>query len=167
MITPRLEWATRFLLHLPTHIYDWHAGWLLDRRFLRLTHRGRRSGRQYQTLLEVVGTNPVTDEVIVMSGFGHAADWFQNLQAAPAVEVAIGRRRFIPQHRILDETEASAVLADYERRNRLVAPIVRRLLSRLIGWPYDGSNAARSRLVRQLPMVGLRPLNNRDSPCAH
>jgi deazaflavin-dependent oxidoreductase (nitroreductase family) len=94
MITPRFEWATRFLLHLPTHIYDWHAGWLLDRRFLRLTHHGRKSGRQYQTLLEVVDTNPVTDEVIVMSGFGHAADWLQNLQAAPVVEVAIGRRRF-------------------------------------------------------------------------
>jgi hypothetical protein len=116
--------------------------------------------------LEVVGTNPVTDEVIVMSGFGHAADWFQNLQAAPAVEVAIGRRRFIPQPDPRRD-RSQAVLADYERRNRLLAPIVRRVLSRLVGWPYDGSNAARTRHVRQLPMVGLRPLNNPDSPCAH
>ena len=64
-----------------------------------------------------------------MSGFGPSADWFQNLHAAPAEEIAIGCRRFRPKHRILEETEAIAVLADYERRNRLIAPIVPRGLS--------------------------------------
>jgi hypothetical protein len=77
-----------------------------------------------------------------MSGFGPSADWFRNLQAAPAVEVAIGRRRFRPQHRIVDETDAAGVLAGYERRNRLIAPIVRLGLGWLAGWPYDGIDAA-------------------------
>ena len=149
--------ATRLLLRLPTHLYDWHLGWLLDGRFLRLTHLGRRSGRGYQTVLEVVGSDRETEEITVMSGFGPSADWFRNLQAAPAVEVAIGRRRFRPQHRILEETEASRVLAGYERRNRLIAPIVRLALGWLAGWPYDGSDAARARLVRQLPLVAFRP----------
>ena len=112
----------RFLLRLPTHLYDWHIGWLFDSRLLRLTHIGRSSGRHYQTVLEVVGADPATGEVIVMSGFGRSADWFRNLQAAPGEEIAIGRRCFRPQHRILDETEAAAVLADYERRNRLITP---------------------------------------------
>ena len=30
--------ATRLLFRLPTHLYDWHLGWLFDGRFLRLTH---------------------------------------------------------------------------------------------------------------------------------
>lgn len=166
MMTHRFGPVARFIFHLPTHLYDWHAGWLLDHRFLRLTHRGRKSGRRYQTVLEVVGSDPATHEVIVMSGFGRAADWFQNLRAAPAEEIAIGRHHFRPQHRILKEAEASAVLADYERRNRLIAPIVRRILTRLAGWPYDGSDAARVRLVHQLPMIGFRPLDNPDSPGA-
>ena len=62
----------RFLLRLPTHLYDWHIGWLFDSRLLRLTHVGRSSGRHYQTVLEVVGTDPATGKVIVMSGFGRS-----------------------------------------------------------------------------------------------
>ena len=128
----------RFLLRQPTHLYDWHIGWLFDSRLLRLTHVGRSSGHHYQTVLEVVGTDPATGEVIVMSGFGRSADWFRNLQAAPAEEIAISRRCFRPQHRILDETEAAAVLADYERRNRLITPIIRCGL----GWLSDGPTTA-------------------------
>jgi deazaflavin-dependent oxidoreductase (nitroreductase family) len=165
-VTPhRFGKAGRFLLRLPTHLYDWHIGWLFDSRLLCLTHVGRSSGRHYQTVLEVVGTDPATGEVIVMSGFGRSADWFRNLQAAPAEEIAISRRCFRPQHRILDETEAAAVLADYQRRNRLITPIIRRGLGWLVGWSYDGSDAARARLVHQLPMVGFRPLHGTDWPC--
>jgi deazaflavin-dependent oxidoreductase (nitroreductase family) len=157
--------ATRLLLHSPAHLYDWHLGWLLNGRFLRLTHLGRRSGRRYQTVLEVVGSDRGTGEIMVMSGFGRSADWFRNLQAATAVEIAIGRRRFRPQHRILDETEAAGVLADYERRNRLIAPIVRLALGWLVGWRYDGSDAARTRLLRQLPMVAFQPITVCDVSC--
>jgi deazaflavin-dependent oxidoreductase (nitroreductase family) len=152
----------RRLLHLPTHLYDWHLGWLLDGRFVRLTHVGRISGRCYQTVLEVVSSDPEAEEIMVMSGFGPSADWFRDLQAEPAVELAIARRRFRPQHRILDETEAACVLAGYQRRNRLIAPVVRLALGWLAGWRYDGSDAARARLVRQLPMVAFRPSTVRE-----
>jgi deazaflavin-dependent oxidoreductase (nitroreductase family) len=104
-VTPhRFGKVARFLLRLPTHLYDWHIGWLFDSRLLRLMHVGRSSGHPYQTVHEVVGTYPATGEVSVMSGFGPSADWFRNLQAARAAEIAISRRRFRPQHRILDET---------------------------------------------------------------
>ena len=145
------------LLRAPARLYDWHLGWLLGRRFLRLTHVGRRSGRRYQTVLEVVGENPRTGELIVVAGFGRSADWYRNLQAGGAREVEIGMERFVPVHRVLGEAKAEAVLADYERRNRLVAPLIRTVLSRLVGWRYDGSESARRALVCELPMVGLRP----------
>jgi deazaflavin-dependent oxidoreductase (nitroreductase family) len=149
--------ALRWLLRAPAVLYDWHAGWLLGHRFLRLTHRGRRSGRRYRTMLEVVGTGRVPGEVVVMAGLGPSADWYRNLQAGRGVEVAIGRRRFRPAHRVLDRPEAAAALAGYERRNRLVAPLVRLVLSRLVGWRYDGSDTARWRLAGQLPLVAFRP----------
>ena len=145
------------LLRAPARLYDWQAGWILGRRFLRLTHVGRRSGRLNQTMLEVVGENPRSDELIVVAGLGRSADWYRNLQAGEAREVAVGRERFVPIHRELGEAEAAAVLAAYERRNRFVAPLIRAVLSRLVGWRYDGSESARRALVHELPMIGLRP----------
>ncbi len=145
------------LLRAPARLYDWHLGWLLGRRFLRLTHVGRRSGRRYETVLEVVGENPRSGELIVVAGFGRSAGWYRNIQAGGAREVAVGMERFVPVHRLLEEPEAEAVLAAYERRNRLAVPVIRVVLSRLVGWRYDGSESARRALVRELPMVGLRP----------
>lgn len=147
----------RRLLRAPARLYDWKAGWLLGHRFLRVIHIGRRSGRSYRTVLEVIGPGPAPGEVIVIAGLGRSADWYRNVQARPAVEVAIGRRRFRPLHRVLEQSEAVAALAGYERRNRWAAPMVRRVLSWLVGWGYDGSDDARLRLVRELPLVAFRP----------
>jgi len=147
----------RRLLATPAFFYDVHVGWLLGRRFLRLTHLGRRTGRRYRTMLEVIGENRGSGEVLVMAGLGRSAHWLRNVDAGNAMEVAIGRDRFRPRHRMLTPVEAAEALADYERRNRLLAPVVRRVLSWLVGWRYDGTADARLRLVTQLPVVGFRP----------
>jgi len=152
--------VTRMLLRAPGHLYDWRCGWLLGHRFLRLTHIGRNSGRHYQTMLEVIRTEPALNEFLVLAGRGSAGDWYRNLQATPAVQVAIGRNRFRPVHRILNLDEAVATLADYERRNRWITPLIRKVLSWLVGWRYDGSNSARQRLVRELPIVAFRPADD-------
>lgn len=157
MTTRRPGPLTRKLLRAPAVLYDRNLGWLLGGRFLRLTHVGRKSGRAYRTVLEVVGRNTADGEVLVVAGLGRTSDWFRNIQAAPAVEVAVGRRRFRPEFRVLEEDEATAVLGDYERRNRVIAPVVRKMLGWLVGWRYDGSAAARRRLVRELPVVAFRP----------
>jgi deazaflavin-dependent oxidoreductase (nitroreductase family) len=145
----------RRVLRLPAYLYDIHAGWLLDHRFLRLTHVGRRSGRRYRTMLEVIGAG-ADGEVVVMAGLGRTADWFRNIQAHPAVEVAVGRDRFRPVHRVLGEDEAVAVLAGYERRERRFGWLERPVISWLVGWSYDGTEADERRLVRERPLVGFR-----------
>jgi deazaflavin-dependent oxidoreductase (nitroreductase family) len=138
-------------------LYSARAGWLLGHRFLLLRHRGRRSHRLYGTVLEVVEWRPAAREAVVMSGFGHRSEWYRNVLAGQAVEVQIARLRFTPSVRPLGSGEAVGVLADYERRNRLAAPLVRAVLSKLIGFRYDGSDAARRRLVQTLPLVAFRP----------
>jgi deazaflavin-dependent oxidoreductase (nitroreductase family) len=157
MTTRRPGRLLRAMLGAPARLYDWHLGWLLGHRFLRLTHTGRHTGRTYRTVLEVVGTDPAFDEVTVMAGLGTRADWYRNITARPATEIAIGRRRFTPEHRVLGEVEAAMALANYERRNRLAAPVIRIVLSRLVGWHYDASPQARARLVRELPLIAFRP----------
>jgi deazaflavin-dependent oxidoreductase (nitroreductase family) len=147
----------RRLLRAPALLYRWRLGWLLGERFLLLTHVGRRSGRHYRTPLEIVGRGSGADEVVVLAGLGDDADWLRNIRVRPAVELQVGRRRFVPVHRELDEREADAVLAEYERRHRWIAPVVRAVLSRLVGWRYDGTPDARRRLVRELPLIAFGP----------
>jgi hypothetical protein len=58
---------------------------------------------------------------------------------------------------VLDTAEATAVLAAYERRNRVAMPIARPILSRLSGVHHDGTDAARRKVVEALPLVAFRP----------
>ncbi|MCR6485615.1 nitroreductase family deazaflavin-dependent oxidoreductase [Amycolatopsis sp. OK19-0408] len=146
----------RAVFRAPVRLYDHGLGGLFGRRFLCLTHVGRRSGRRYRTVLEVIGV--VDGEYFVVAGLGSGSDWFRNLARQPAAEVIVGRHRFAPRHRVLDEAEAATVIAAYEHRNRWVAPILKRVLSKLLGWRYDGSAAARARMAGQLPIVGFRAL---------
>lgn len=145
------------LFGLPTHLYRHGWGWVLGHRFLQLTHTGRRSGRTYTTVLEVIRFDSTSREATVLSGFGHGSDWLRNIQANGRGEVSIGRSSFPATYRVVPIEEAIAVFADYERRNRFAAPVVRLVLSRLLGWHYDGSESARRRAAEQLPSIAFRP----------
>lgn len=144
------------VLRLPVFLHEIGAGRVLGCRFLLLTHRGRSSGRVYRTVLEVVSWDAELREAVVMSGFGRRSDWLLNVLSNGAQEVQIGSSVFLPEIRELGLDEAARVLAAYERRNRLLAPVVRVVLSRLAGFRYDGSDAARRKLLDRLPLVGLR-----------
>jgi deazaflavin-dependent oxidoreductase (nitroreductase family) len=157
MASVRLNATLRCLFRAPAYLYRWQCGWLLGHRFLLLVHVGRRTGLRRRTVLEVVEYRKAGPELVVMSAFGRDADWFRNIEATPGAEIVSGASRFVAVHRLLDEAEAALALAGYEHRNRLMAPIIRLVLSRLVGWRYDGSDAARRRLVAQLPLVAFRP----------
>jgi len=144
-------------LGLPRHLYAHGLGLLLGSRFLQLSHTGRRSGRRYDTVLEVVHRDPASGEWVVVAGLGPRADWYRNVCAGGGVAVTVGRRRYEVDVRDLGVDEAVWVLGEYERRHRLATPVIRRVLSALVGWRYRGSPADRRRLAGALPLVGLRP----------
>lgn len=155
--------AARRLLKAPTRLYDVHAGWLLDHRFLRLTHVGRKSGRRYRTMLEIVRADLDRNEFVVVAGLGEHADWYRNVRAGGAVEVAVARERFSPAYRELGEQEAIDALAHYEHDHHWAAPMIRRALTWLVGWDYDASPSARLRLVREVPLLAFRPADQNAS----
>jgi deazaflavin-dependent oxidoreductase (nitroreductase family) len=148
--------ALRTLLRLPRHLYAHDLGGILGGRFLQLTHTGRSSGRRHTTVLEVVGRTPA-GEMVIVSALGPHADWLRNLRAGGPALVTVGRRTTPVTHRLLEVDEAAATLADYERRHRLLAPLVRRALSMLLGWRYRSTVAHRRRAVAQLPLAALLP----------
>ncbi|HTQ35196.1 MAG TPA: nitroreductase family deazaflavin-dependent oxidoreductase [Stellaceae bacterium] len=156
-MTARPNRAIRWLFRLPVCLYHWRLGWLLGHRFLLLIHTGRRSGRRHETVLEVMEYRAASREAVVMNAFGRNSDWRRNIEARPGAEIIIGREQFLATHRDVEPEEAAAVVAGYERRNRLMAPIVRLGLRWLAGWPYRGTDADRQRLVAQLPLIAFRP----------
>jgi deazaflavin-dependent oxidoreductase (nitroreductase family) len=157
MAATRLNGTLRCLFRAPLYLYRWRWGWLLGHRFLLLIHVGRRSGLRRHTILEVLDYRKENPEAVVMSAFGPSADWLRNTEAPPGPVVVIGSQRFTAAHRVLDEREAVRVIMGYERRNRFIAPIIRSVLGRLLGWRYYGSESDRRQLVTQLPLIALRP----------
>jgi deazaflavin-dependent oxidoreductase (nitroreductase family) len=153
----------RALLGLPVRLYHAHLGVLLGHRFILLVHTGRKTGLHRETVLEVVKYDPVTRESVTAAGWGRRTGWLHNVEAGLAHEVRTGRQRFAPAYRILPPDEAERIFADYERRNRFIAPVIRVVLSRLLGWRYDGTPAARRRAVEQLSLVGFRPASDAEA----
>ena len=152
----RLSGTLRWLFRAPVFVYRWRCGWLLGHRFLLLIHVGRRTGRRRDTVLEVVEYRKDGPEAVVVSAFGREADWLRNIEATPNPEVIIGSLHFTAEYRVLGEDEAVRVLAGYQHRNRLIAPIVRLGFSRILGWKFDGSEEHRRRLAAQLPFIAFR-----------
>jgi len=159
----QLNDALRSLFRAPVYLYRWRCGHLLGRRFLLLIHRGRRTGLRRETVLEVMEYRETGPEVIVMSAFGPDADWLRNIEANPAPEVIVGRQHFVAAYRVLGAAEAISVIRGYEQRNWLAAPIIRLVLSRLLGWKYLGSQSDRRRLATELPLIALRPRASRTA----
>ena len=141
----------RWVLHVPAHLYRYHLGFLLGERQVLITHECRMSGRRYQTPVEVVEHDTVTDEYIVCAGLGRSSDWYRNLVARPALRVQVGNRSWEPRQRLLDVTEAADRFARYEHRHPRTA-------KRLLAWmerSYDGSDAGRLAMMDEMPMVAF------------
>ena len=158
MVSIRKNTPLWYLFRGPVYLYRWHLGWLFGHRALLLTHIGRKTGLHRQTVLEVVEYRPRGPEVIVVNGFGRESDWVRNIESKGGEEITVGLQHFRASHRFLGENEAVEVMRAYERRNRFMAPVVRRGLSWILGWDYQASDADRRRLVEQLPLIAFRPI---------
>lgn len=150
----------RRLYRAPIWLYQHGLGCLLGGRFLLLRHVGRRSGLVRHAVLEIVRHDRESGSYLVASGFGEKSDWFQNLMQQPDVSIQIGRRKLRVRARRLASGDGAAEMVAYARRN----PRAARALSRLLGYPVDGSDASYRRVGAALPFVRLETLEDDDNP---
>jgi deazaflavin-dependent oxidoreductase (nitroreductase family) len=143
-----LWWVSRWSLPL----YRLRLGWLLGRRFMLITHVGRRSGKTRRTCVMVLRFDARSGEAFVAAG-SPRADWYQNIHASPAVEVAVGARRYRPAQRFLTAEEIEQVLAWSRDHQRFHAQVQ----SLFFGWPWPPSDEDLHRLSRSLGGVAFRP----------
>jgi len=148
--------ALRFGLHLPTLLYRARLGWLLGERFLMLTHTGRKSGRQHQTVIEVVQHDKDTDTYYVVSGWGEKSDWYQNTRKTPSVIIQTGGRTFHSKAAFIPKEKAVLLLDAYARDH----PIAFRELSGLfLGDQGEPGSDAPKHIAEKMPMVAFHPEN--------
>jgi len=145
----------RFFARLPIQLYKAKLGWLLGDRFLMLTHIGRKSGLPRYTVVEVVRHDHATGTYLIVSGFGDKSDWYRNICATPQVTVHVGRRHFAAIAERLEADEATTEFKDYARRH----PTALKTLSRVLNYPWDGTEASYHKLAQLLPLIALRPQN--------
>lgn len=97
-------------LGLVFQLYKTPLRGLLARLYLLIVHRGRISGRTYETLVTILYRNEATGEIFVTSSMqGARADWYRNLKVNPPLAIEIGSSRLQVTHRFLDEQERIAL----------------------------------------------------------
>jgi deazaflavin-dependent oxidoreductase (nitroreductase family) len=143
-----LWWVSRWSLPL----YRVRLGWLLGHRFMLITHVGRNSGKTRRTCVMVLRFDASSGEAFVAAG-SPRADWYLNIHASPAAEVAAGARRYRPVQRFLTAEQIAQVLAWSRDHQRFRA----RVQSRFFHWPWPQSDEDLQRLSRSLGGVAFRP----------
>jgi deazaflavin-dependent oxidoreductase (nitroreductase family) len=144
----------RALLRLPIWLYRLNLGWLLGKRFLLLTHTGRKSGKTHRTVIEVVDHDPDSGTYTVASGWGEGADWYRNILKTPEVTIQVGRH----------ESQVRAVpLSLSEGKEKLFAyaqsyPAAFRELSYLMmGRRMEATQENIHKMAEKIPLVALHP----------
>lgn len=126
----------RILFRAPIWLYRMHLGSLLGRRFLLLTHTGRKTGRRRRVVLEIVDHDPECRIYHLASGYGQRAQWYRNIPQHPAVTIRVGGRSTAATAAPLPPTESGRAMVEYAQRH----PRLARRLMRFCGYEVDGSD---------------------------
>jgi deazaflavin-dependent oxidoreductase (nitroreductase family) len=139
-------------MKMPLILYRLGLGWMLGKRFMLLTHVGRRSGKIYRSVLAVLHFDEKTREILAVSPWS-GSNWYRNIQATPALEVETGRTRYVPVQRNLSPEEIATLFIEYRRER----PIFSRIVARIPGWKIDSSYDEFLELAQNLRGVSFLP----------
>ena len=158
------EKAPSFLIpifKLPVILYQAHLGWLLGKRFMQITHVGRRSGIVRRTILAVLRFDGQTKEIYAVSAW-KGSDWYYNIQAAPALQVETGFIHYVPMQRTLSPEEITTTFMEFCQAH----PLFSRMVCRIPGWKWDSTYDEFLELARTLHGVAFRPKQDLQSVVA-
>ncbi|MFC6019841.1 nitroreductase family deazaflavin-dependent oxidoreductase [Plantactinospora solaniradicis] len=145
----------RMLLRAPIWLYRVRLGWLAGHRLLYLVHRGRRTGKRREVIVETVHYDPAAPEAIVVAAWGRSPDWYQNLLAAPAIEVRVGSHRWPrPDHRFLAPAETYQTLLAYRQAH----PRAWKHIAPLLGFPTDPADRRWPEIAATVRAIAFTPV---------
>lgn len=142
---------SRLMFRFPILFYRIGLGGLFGKRFVLITHTGRKSGKPRQVLLEVIQHNPVTGTVYVIGAYGEKADWVRNVRKTPSIRAQLGWKRYKADAVFLDEEGRIGVFLDYASRHPRMAVS----FPAMVGYELDGSEEDFSAFATEAVIVGI------------
>lgn len=143
------------LWRMPIWIYRLGFGFLLGNRTLLLTHRGRKSGQDRQTVLEIIHIESNAGIYYVVSGFGSRSQWYQNIIQEPSVAIQVGNRKMAAQAQQLGPEEASQQILDYTKRN----PKNLQVLGSMLGYEIEHTPEGYLAFGKEIPVIQFKIQN--------
>jgi deazaflavin-dependent oxidoreductase (nitroreductase family) len=137
------------LFKLPNFFYNLGLGSIMGSRFVQLTHTGRKSGKVYKTVVEVVNYDPDQRKIFVASGFRHQSDWYKNIIKTPQIKLNFRGTQYEAAVREQDQADSEKVLLNYTHHH----PLAMKELARFMGYEIDGSDQDVRLLAHELPLI--------------
>jgi deazaflavin-dependent oxidoreductase (nitroreductase family) len=137
----------RFLQRLyrfPVYLYGWGLGWMFGKRFVLFQHIGRKSGKYYETVVEVVEIEKDTGNVIVVAGYGSRTQWYQNLQHMQSTTIQLGKHKFNVSIEMLSPEDGADIMARYYQRYGKITG----MLFSILGYEWDGTDMGARQVAR-------------------
>ncbi|MBE0687392.1 MAG: nitroreductase family deazaflavin-dependent oxidoreductase [Anaerolineaceae bacterium] len=129
---------------IPVYFYRWGLGWLFGKRFVLFQHIGRKSGKHYQTVVEVVEIEKDTGNVIVVAGYGNQTQWYQNFQNMQSTTIQLGKHKFTVTIEMLSPENGADIMARYYQRYGNVTG----MLFSILGYEWDGTEQGARQVAR-------------------
>lgn len=123
-------------------------------RFLLLTHIGRNSGLQRQTVIEVVSFDQTTGVYYVAAAWRDRSDWYRNIQLSPAVGVQVRNHRFQAHANQISMREAEARLWEYAQRHPIAFG---ELVTIMLGERLPQNQETCHKVAESVPLISLTP----------
>ncbi len=137
---------------VPLVFYRLGLGKLIGPRLMRLTHKGRRSGKVYRSVLVALHVDQQTHAIYAVSPWT-TRNWYKNIQAAPALEVECGAIRYAPAQRPLSPEEIAGAFVEFRQKY----PIFSRMVARIPSWNINSTHEEFVELARTLRGVAFIP----------
>ena len=150
----RTERVLGRMMRQPAARWTWHV--LPTPPAIVLVHRGRKSGKLYETPLSILVEYPERGELVVSPMWGRDADWYRDVIAGGLVEIHIRGEERKVEWRELDEAERRAAGEAFRHAHPVYSRIILRTLVRLNGLEGDPAET----VVRELPMLSLRSVGS-------
>lgn len=136
---------------LPIWIYRLGFGFIIGRHGLLLTHKGRKSGKDRQNVLEIIHSSPNAGKYYVVSGFGTRSDWYKNIINDPSVTIQIGNKKMAAVASQLNPEEASQLILAYTQKY----PKNLKTLGAMIGYDIEHTPEGYRAFGKEIPVICL------------
>jgi deazaflavin-dependent oxidoreductase (nitroreductase family) len=138
----------RILFRIPVYFYRIGLGWLFGERLVLINHIGRKTGKQYQAVVEVVEREKRTNNVIVVAGYGEQTQWYKNLRDQSQTIIQIKNHKYTVSIDLITPEDGEDIIARYVER---YGKLAEQLFS-MIGYKWDGTE----KRAREIAREGLR-----------